>query len=299
MSGVEMLGLVASVSQLTAFGLKISTSIFDIYRKLQDAPREIRRQTEQVGQLIEIASCIERSDLVHTVGIGSRVTVQANSTLSQAKALSAVLDELKSEFSQSPARRFWKTIKGSKEKEILAHFRSLEKEKSALQLCIALCQTELLGNIQGSLNELYQKSTAVMGDIRMKSAKKLPPGALEPYDVGHQRSAKSSTVVSSKFQPEASQDQSDFRREQHVEQQYYKCENMSQEYHHHFTNNEGGEGGDGIQVMGNIGNAQAPHRHGNYYNGNKGGLNGGLQFLGDISDDDAAGCLRALRPNIV
>lgn len=162
MSGVEIIGLLASLSQIVIHGLNITTSISEIYSKVQDAPQRIQQHKGQVGELIEIARFIDRHKLFQDVNLGVYVNTHVNATLSQAKALSIVLDQVQSEYSHGSVRRYWKALKGGKEKEILVNLERLEQEKNALQLCIALFHTELLDNIQGSLDELSQESAAVM-----------------------------------------------------------------------------------------------------------------------------------------
>ena len=157
MSGVEVVGLLASVAQLAHYGLKIATSISEIYRRVRDAPLKIQHYTEQISQLIELARFIERREWFQNVKIGAYIYGQVNITLSQARALFLVLDQLRTERTQGLVRKYWKALNGSKEKEILAHFERLEKEKSALQLCIVLCHTELLDNLQSSVDGLSRE----------------------------------------------------------------------------------------------------------------------------------------------
>ena len=140
MSGVEVIGLLASVTQLVAYGTNITTSIPEIYRRLQNAPERIQQHTEQVRELITIAEAIETHRLLQTYNINQHI----HSTLTQAKALHAVLDRVKSEYSGTSVRKYWKVLKGSKEKEILANFDRLEKQKSALMLCMSVVQMDII-----------------------------------------------------------------------------------------------------------------------------------------------------------
>ena len=147
MSGVEAIGLLAGGAQLAFYTLHIATQLSEIYHRVKDTPRRIQQHTHQIKQLASTAQLIEDHSLLQNDNIKAHV----NSTLCQAKQISATLEGVKRDYSQGLfIRRYWKTVKGRREKEILATFEGLEKEKTALLLCISLVNTDLLGTIQGS-----------------------------------------------------------------------------------------------------------------------------------------------------
>jgi len=159
MSGIEVIGLLASAAQLAFYTINISDLVSEIYHRVQNAPKRIQEHIQQIGQLISTARLIEKHELLQTDNINAHII----STLHQAKLLSATLDKVKGEYLQrSPLRRYWKLIKGGTEREILANFERLEKEKSSLLLCISIVHTDLLGNIRGNLDLSTDRSSVSM-----------------------------------------------------------------------------------------------------------------------------------------
>lgn len=149
MSGVEVIGLLAGASQLALYALNISTSISEIYCRVQSAPKRIREHIVQIKQLTATARLIEKHESLQTENIYAHIT----STLDQAKLLSDTLDYVKREYgSGTYLERYWKRLRGAGEKKILTNFERLEKEKSALLLSISLVHTDLLEDIKGCLN---------------------------------------------------------------------------------------------------------------------------------------------------
>ena len=145
MSGIEIVGLLASASQLALYSIKITTCLSEICQQVQEAPLRIKQHSDQIKQLVSTAQLVERHHLLQTVQVHAHI----EATLKQAKTLSATLEQLTKDYSRGTIRRYWKILKGAKEKEILANFDRLEKEKTALLLCISVAQTDLLGSLQG------------------------------------------------------------------------------------------------------------------------------------------------------
>ena len=157
MSGVEAIGLLASVSQLAGHALNIYSSISEIYHKIQNAPRIIQEHAEHIKQLIDTAELINGHKLLQTDCINSQLI----STLKQARLLSATLDKVKKDYLRGRVvRRYWKIVKGDREKEILASLKRLDQERSALVLCISIAHTDLLGTIQESVAPSIDRSFA-------------------------------------------------------------------------------------------------------------------------------------------
>ena len=141
MSGIEIVGFVASATQLVLYSIKITACLSEISQRVQDAPLKVRQHLDQIGHLISTARLVEEHHLLQT----AHVLTHIKATLEQAKSLSAILEQLTKDYSRGSIRRVWKILKATKEKEILASFDRLEKEKSALLLCISVAQTDLLG----------------------------------------------------------------------------------------------------------------------------------------------------------
>ncbi|KAF6220114.1 hypothetical protein HO133_003245 [Letharia lupina] len=141
MAGIEIVGFLASASQLVVYSIKIATCLSEICQRVQDAPERIRQHSDQIRLLVSTAQLVEQHRLLQTTHVHAHI----NATLEQAKTLSATLEQLTKDYSRGSIRRYWKILKAAKEKEILANFDRLEKEKSALLLCISVAQTDLLG----------------------------------------------------------------------------------------------------------------------------------------------------------
>ena len=141
MSGIEILGVLASTGQLLSYSFKITRSLNEIYQRVQDAPKRISQHSIQIKQLISTTELIQEQQVLQTAPILTHI----NATLVQAESLCAILEQLTEDYSRGSIRRYWKILTATKEKEILANFDRLEKEKSALILCISVTQIDLVG----------------------------------------------------------------------------------------------------------------------------------------------------------
>lgn len=159
---MEIIGVLASASQLAFYGLSITTSITEIYRRVQDTPERIRQHTDQLRHLISTAQLIEKNKFLQTEIIDDHLIT----TLGQARALSKILEQIKADYTHGVVRKYLKIINGTKEKEILTQFIGLEKEKSALLLCISVIHTDLLGDIHVYVGTLIQEPSLKMSEER-------------------------------------------------------------------------------------------------------------------------------------
>lgn len=157
MSGLEVLGALASASQLAEQGLKITATVYDIYRKVRDAPESIRKQTVQVEQLIDIAKLIESTSSLQTDLVASILS----SCTDEAHRLLHSLQQVAPGPENHLPMKIWKAVNGTtKEKKILEHFTKLEQGKSSLTLCIGTTDSSVLNTIN---LELVTVRTAVDG----------------------------------------------------------------------------------------------------------------------------------------
>ena len=166
MSGVEVIGLLASLSQLAVHSKNIYASISEIYHRIEDAPKRIQEHAQQLGQLIDTAVLIKKHALLQT----DNIKIHIVSTLDQARLLSAKLDKVKGDYLSGPSiKRYWKIIKGERERAILSSLERLEQEKGALLLSISIAHTDLLGNIKGHLDSPPSRASAVMPQRKLQS----------------------------------------------------------------------------------------------------------------------------------
>ncbi|KAI4181724.1 MAG: hypothetical protein L6R41_006444 [Letrouitia leprolyta] len=154
MSGIETLGVLASATQLAAYSIKIVLHLDEIYSALQNTSSRTKGQLKQVKELIQTTTLIERHESLWSPAVHR----QLQATLSEARTLHDLLQELANKYTRSPVWKYWSILNGVAEKEILISLDRLEREKSTLRLCIGAVHTDLLLNIQGRYN--HQCGTA-------------------------------------------------------------------------------------------------------------------------------------------
>jgi len=133
MSGLEILGVAASAIQVAQVGLAIATSLTSIFLKIRDTPKAIQSQAQQVSSLVEVAKLISSKPQLQT----NQVEVILQSCLKEARTLRDILQGLLTEKDSSQIKKWAKAIGGVvKESKIMELLQSLEREKSALVLCI-------------------------------------------------------------------------------------------------------------------------------------------------------------------
>ena len=127
------LGAVAAASQLAEQSLKIINFVIDLYSKVRDAPESIRKQSDQLDQLIHIAKLIEDNPPLRR----DEVVSSLRSCLDEAKKLQEILTNISTAAGDGKVKKFWRALDGvATEKRILALFENLEQKKSSLLLCI-------------------------------------------------------------------------------------------------------------------------------------------------------------------
>ena len=152
MSGVEIVGLLASASQLFLYSIEIIQSILQIRGRSRDTPRRSQQHVEHIRQPTDTAWLIQRHHSLQTINIDTQV----RATLKQVKTMSAVYDQVTSDNSHGPVRTYCKILRCRNEDEILANLGQLEKGKSSLLLCISMVHTDMLDDIQGGVGKLIK-----------------------------------------------------------------------------------------------------------------------------------------------
>ncbi|KAI9806988.1 MAG: hypothetical protein M1833_002646 [Piccolia ochrophora] len=165
MSGLEIVGVLASAAQLANYCVKITISITELYRSVREAPKRIKPRENQIRQLIHTTEQIKQHRVLQTAVVQCHI----HATLVEATALYEILDQTARQYSRGAIRRYWKVLSASKERLIDESFDKIEREKSALTLCITTIHTSLLCSIQGGV-DLLGGSLPVMP--RQKSSDK-------------------------------------------------------------------------------------------------------------------------------
>lgn len=159
MSGLEVIGVLASIVQVVDASLKLSASVKELYGRVRDAPDRVILHTTQIGQLIDTARLIEQTANLQTPTAHAHLLA----TLTQAEQIQQILEKLIKDYTQGSSRRkVWKAIVGSEERRLAAGFDRLEKEKSALNLCINFAHAETLNKIHYEVNKLTSRSPYVV-----------------------------------------------------------------------------------------------------------------------------------------
>lgn len=134
MSGLEVLGAVASAVQLADTCLKIATCTVDLFSRIRDAPETIRKRIVAVEQLVEIARLIEHNPSLQTPLIAS-VLARARA---EADQLFEILTKIDAQPTAGKVVKYWKALEGvTKEKRIMTICDRLQEIKASLTLNIA------------------------------------------------------------------------------------------------------------------------------------------------------------------
>ena len=130
---ITILGAAVAASQLLQQGFQITRFICELYSKVQDAPESIRKQVMQIEQLIDLARLILQNPSLQTASVASILSTCLRSAAEVQEILKKIYATTKD--GQLKKVRIALMVV-MKEKEILALFNSLEREKSSLTLCI-------------------------------------------------------------------------------------------------------------------------------------------------------------------
>jgi hypothetical protein len=130
---LTILGAAAAASQLLQQGFQITKFICELYTKVQDAPESIRNQTMHIEQLIGLARVIMQNPSLQTASVASILST----CMQSADEVQGALKKVSATTKDGQLKKVQKALAAvMKEKEILALFHNLEREKTSLTLCI-------------------------------------------------------------------------------------------------------------------------------------------------------------------
>ncbi|KAL6720762.1 hypothetical protein ACLMJK_002687 [Lecanora helva] len=161
MSGADIVGVLASTAQLATYAINITSAVLDLYRRIQNAPKQLQQKVSEINSLIDITKLIKYHELLQTDIIKHHVLC----TLEKAQRLLEALEKLKKRVSQGFLRRFWIIVIKNTDKEVIECFERLDCEKIALLMCVQVAQTSILGNIQYNFDQ-------VLGEEPMSASKR-------------------------------------------------------------------------------------------------------------------------------
>ena len=150
MSGLEVLGILASASQLTDYCVMIIASLHDIYKLVHGKSNRYHRQLEQVQQLIETAQLVKATETFQTPSVEN----QLDSILVEARRLQRILDGIVSESGRKSKTMYLKAVFNNyHEREMHKGFASLNDKKSTLTMCIVSTYGAFLSEIRNGTVE--------------------------------------------------------------------------------------------------------------------------------------------------
>lgn len=162
MSGLEVLGAIASAAQLATYVVKAAIFLSDIHERLKSAPGRIAQHAHQIARLVEVVLYIKDNELIYT----KLVFAQLEHTIEEASNLRKLLIKVLGQYtSPSIRKKYWNLLKGKNEVQILCALENLEREKTGLTLCLAAAQTELLYDVKREVRREETNTSNRMPDL--------------------------------------------------------------------------------------------------------------------------------------
>ncbi|KAL1630306.1 hypothetical protein SLS56_004978 [Neofusicoccum ribis] len=166
MSGLEVLGAVASASQISFYVCNIVAAVQAIRRELREAPQRIQQRTKHLFFLLSIINSIQTNQLFHT----SEVENHLKDIQERIYTLRLTLESNNKPLKDQSLRKVWRALETLRvETQILKSFDALESEKSSLLLFIT-------GAYGAKLHEVYELAV----DIKMDPSSRRTTDTLVP-----------------------------------------------------------------------------------------------------------------------
>lgn len=153
MSGLEAIGAVASVAQLVNYIIGTNSSIFELRRKLQEAPTRLKRQTATLEEVIKIAQLLKENEFVQN----DMIATTLNHIITKVDQTQDMLPQIDINLSSMSKRltKKWKTFKHMRnEDRLLEILAELRDHKISLVLCIANIQVKQSGEASHNSSRL-------------------------------------------------------------------------------------------------------------------------------------------------
>lgn len=159
MSGIEVVGLLASIAQLAHYVKNIREFILQICAQVQSGSRGLEQRLDQLDRVLDTVREIEKNSFFHTPSIGRHL----KAIVAQVESLQTVLVRLKARKPQATLRKFWNAYTEIRaEKQICTIFTKLEEEKSTLQLSM----TEVNATLSSRTNTDLAQHSFTIQDTR-------------------------------------------------------------------------------------------------------------------------------------
>lgn len=162
MSGLEAIGIVASILQIAQYAISITSTVSEIYGTVNDSPAKIREGLEQLKRLVVTVKLVTASEALQS----EDVQIHVVAILDRVRKLHAALDKLVAEPPKS-LKRYWKVAIGNTtENRVFDSFVQLEKDKTALTLSLTANQMSLTGSVQRDVSRLVEELPSIQAIYR-------------------------------------------------------------------------------------------------------------------------------------
>ena len=132
---MELVGGVASASQLTNYFFGSIASFLDVYQKVKSRPEQLRRRLEQINRLGSTVQDIQSSKALGNTSVLEQLKILGRSV----QALKEALEKLLGRQNKAFIKRFWATwLKDTDNRRLEDLLSSIEAEKTSLLLSIQL-----------------------------------------------------------------------------------------------------------------------------------------------------------------
>lgn len=150
MSGIEVISLIASVTQLTRYVINIREFIQEVSGQVQSGPQGLEQLLGQLDRVLDTVREIEENTLFHTPSIERHL----EAIVVQVESLQTVLGKLGSKKPQSTWKKYWKAyIRIRAKKQIFAIFTKIEEEKTTLQLSMTRLNATISSRTNSDLSQ--------------------------------------------------------------------------------------------------------------------------------------------------
>ncbi|SLM34627.1 hypothetical protein LPUS_03483 [Lasallia pustulata] len=162
MSGVEVLGIMASVAQITQCAISITSAIAEIYGTVQAAPARVQQGSEQLERLLVTADMIKENRMTQTKSVEAHLAA----IVADVNALRVLLSRLATSSKKSFKRYLRVCLGNLEEREMIAQFDKIEKEKTALVLSIIAVHSSFSDATLDTVRPMANKVDNMHQDMR-------------------------------------------------------------------------------------------------------------------------------------
>ncbi|KAF8857228.1 hypothetical protein BDZ45DRAFT_437272 [Acephala macrosclerotiorum] len=133
MTGLEVIGALASIAQVSQYAVSIVASLIRLYGTLEAAPGKLRLGCKQLDQLSETVTLIQCNSALQT----QNVLAQADALAEQIVLLDKMLKEMLAQTKKSLFKKVARAYLGNQsEAKVAEAFAQIEMKKSALGLSV-------------------------------------------------------------------------------------------------------------------------------------------------------------------